>query len=116
MADLLIENVPDELCCAYRSMSDGERRLVTFELAASVERITRKRPELDNIQDYVEQTREFRNGTLKPVTDELIEEAITGRVHCERPSIEEIRAFRESLNVPPLTEEFLERAINEGRV
>lgn len=38
------------------------------------------------------------------------------RAHCERPSLEEIRAFRESLNVPPLTEEFLERAINEGRV
>lgn len=35
---------------------------------------------------------------------------------CDRPSIEEIRAFRESLNVPPLTEEFLERAIHEGRV
>jgi hypothetical protein len=34
---------------------------------------------------------------------------------CDRPSLEEIRAFRESLNVPPLTEEFLERAINEGR-
>lgn len=38
------------------------------------------------------------------------------RARCERPSLEEIRAFRESLNVPPLTEEFLERAINEGRV
>jgi hypothetical protein len=38
------------------------------------------------------------------------------RARCDRPSIEEIRAFRESLNVPPLTEEFLERAIDEGRV
>jgi hypothetical protein len=37
------------------------------------------------------------------------------RASCDRPSLEEIRAFRESLNVPPLTEEFLERAINEGR-
>ncbi len=38
------------------------------------------------------------------------------RARCDRPSIEEIRAFRESLNVPPLTEEFLECAINDGRV
>lgn len=37
------------------------------------------------------------------------------RAQCDRPSLEEIRALRDSLNVPPLTEEFLERAINEGR-
>ncbi|MBD0321092.1 MAG: Arc family DNA-binding protein [Gemmatimonadetes bacterium] len=34
---------------------------------------------------------------------------------CEAPTLEEIRAFRESLNVPPLTEEFLERALDGER-
>jgi hypothetical protein len=80
MPDLLIENVPDEVCCAYRSMSDEERRLVAFELAASVRRITCKRPHLEDVDRYIERIREFREkGTLKPITDELIEEAITGR-------------------------------------
>jgi hypothetical protein len=35
--------------------------------------------------------------------------------HKRAAVIEEIRAFRESLNVPPLTEELLECAINDGR-
>lgn len=38
------------------------------------------------------------------------------RARCDGPSLGEIRAFRESLSVPSLTEEFLECAINEGRV
>lgn len=80
MTDLLIENVPDELSCAYRSLSDEERRLVVFELTASVRRIACKRPRLDDIEHYIEQIREFREkATLIPITDALIEEAIGGR-------------------------------------
>lgn len=33
----------------------------------------------------------------------------------ERPTLEEIRALRERINAPPLTDEFLDKAINEGR-
>jgi hypothetical protein len=47
----------------------------------------------------------------------VLEEGVhTYRACNDRPSLEEIRAFRESLNVTPLTEEFLEPAINEGRL
>ena len=80
MADLTIENVPDELCCAYRSMSDEKRRLLAFELTAIVRRISCKRPELEDVERYSERIREFREkGTLIPITDELIEAAIAGR-------------------------------------
>lgn len=80
MADLLIENVPDELCCAYRSLSDEERRMVAFELTATVRRLSIKRPHLEDIEGYIERIREFREkGTLIPISDELIEEAIWGR-------------------------------------
>lgn len=55
----------------------------------------------------------------RTLNDELLvvlEEGIRRyRAHCDRPTLEEIRAFRESLNVPPLTEEFLELAIDGGR-
>jgi hypothetical protein len=79
MADLLIENVPDELCCTYRSLSDEERRMVAFELTATVRRLSVKRPHLQDIDSYIERIREFgEKGTLKPLTDELIEEAIRG--------------------------------------
>jgi hypothetical protein len=80
MADLLIENVPDELCCAYRSMPNEKRRLVAFELTAVLRQISRKRPELEDDEQYSERFRELRaNGMLKPITDELIEDAIAGR-------------------------------------
>lgn len=80
MADLTIENVPDELCCAYRSMSDEERRLVTFELTAVLQQISCKRPELEDIEQYIQRIRELgEKGSLLPITDELIEEAIGGR-------------------------------------
>jgi hypothetical protein len=92
MADLLIENVPDELCCAYRLMSDEERRLVAFELAASIRQISRKRPELEDIEQYIERIREFREkATLKPITDELIEDAIAGRCGLEMDVPDELR-------------------------
>lgn len=80
MADLLIEDVPDELCCAYRSMSDEKRRLVTFEITEIIRRISRKRPELEDIEGYIQRIREFGDkGTFIPLSDELIEEAIAGR-------------------------------------
>ncbi|HEY0152233.1 MAG TPA: hypothetical protein VGB92_09560 [Longimicrobium sp.] len=80
MADLLIEDVPDEVCCTYRSLSDEERRMVAFELAATVRRLSVKRPHLQDIDSYIERIREWsEKGTLKPLTDELIEEAIAGR-------------------------------------
>ncbi|HLL83522.1 MAG TPA: hypothetical protein VK420_12745 [Longimicrobium sp.] len=79
MAELLIANVPDELCCAYSAMSDEERRLVTFELTAILRRISCKRPGLEDSEQYGRRIREFREkSTLIPITDELIEEAIAG--------------------------------------
>ncbi|CAA9525546.1 MAG: hypothetical protein AVDCRST_MAG91-2482 [uncultured Sphingomonadaceae bacterium] len=80
MANLTIEDVPDELCRTFRAIAPERRRLVVSRLVACLENEVRVRPARD-----VERT------------------------------IQEIRAFRESLNVPPLTEEFIERAINEGR-
>lgn len=38
-----------------------------------------------------------------------------GRAGYGPLSLAEIRAFRATLDVPPLTDEFLERAIGEGR-
>ncbi len=81
MADLTIENVPDEMCRAYRSLSDEKRRLVVFELTETIRQISRKRPELENIEQYIHRIRELgERGTLKPLTDELTEEATGGRV------------------------------------
>lgn len=80
MADLTIENVPDELCCAYRSMSDEKRRLVTFEVTEIIRGISRKRPELEDIDSYIQRIRELGDkGSLKPLTHELLEEALGGR-------------------------------------
>jgi hypothetical protein len=80
MADLLIENLPDEVCCAYRSLPDEKRRLVAFELTEVIRQISCKRPETEDIEQYSERIREFREkGTLKPLTGELLEEALGGR-------------------------------------
>jgi len=79
VGDLVIKNVPDELCCAYGALSDEERGNVLSELADSIREALMVRPHHGDLARYMEEIRRFRErNTLQPLTDEFIEEAIAG--------------------------------------
>jgi plasmid stability protein len=70
----------------------------------------------DEVHTLLRQRAAENRRTLNDEVLVVLEEGVRrNRASLDRPWLEEIRAFRESLNVPPLTEEFLDLAINEGR-
>ena len=77
MAKLVIEDVPHSLCCAFRSMSDEDRRVAVEALSAAVKRLTRERLSESSVEELRRRIRELRDaGVLKPIAKELMEEAL----------------------------------------
>ena len=68
------------------------------------------------LRKRAEENRRSLNSELIVSLEQVVRErpAAYGNVSA-RPSLDEIRALRSTLHVPPLTEEFLDAAINAGR-
>jgi plasmid stability protein len=66
----------------------------------------------DRLKKRAEENRRSLNGEIIHTLEQVVREPRAG---CHRPSLDEIRALGARISAPPLTEDFLERAIGEGR-
>lgn len=64
------------------------------------------------LKKRAEEHRRSLNSEIIYTLEQMVREPRAG---YERPTLAEIRALRERINAPPLTDEFLDEAINEGR-
>ena len=65
----------------------------------------------DEIKKRAEEHRRSVNGEIIHSLEQVVREPRAG---YNRPNLDEIRALRARIAAPPLTEEFLEDAINQG--
>lgn len=66
----------------------------------------------DQLKRRAEEHRRSLNGEIIHTLEQVVREPRAG---YNRPSLDDIRALRARIGAPPLTDEFLDQAINEGR-